>query len=515
VRTAARPLRRNAKAATASVPAPIGGWNARDALSEMDEKDAVTLENFWPLPSDVMLRKGHSQFATGLGSQVQSLMGYNSGTASKLFAAAGTSFYDVSAGGAVGAASVTGLTNAWWESVNVSTAGGNFMLCVNGSDKLRGYTGSAWYADGDGTHDITGVDTATCIQINLFKYRIWLIQKDTLKAWYLPTSAIAGAAAVVDLQAVARKGGYLMAMGNWTVDAGAGVDDHAVFITSEGEIIVYKGSDPASANTWALVGVWDMGAPIGRRCMMKFAGDLLVMTQDGLLPLSGALQSSRVNPRVALTDKIQFAVSEAATNYGATQGWELEYYAKANMLILNVPVSVDAQEQYVMNTITKSWANFTGWNANCWTMFNDEPYFGSDGFVGKAWDTYADNGSNINGTASQAYNYFGATGMLKQWTMVRPIMLSSGTPSINASLNIDFDETASTAPLSFSPSTYGAWDSGLWDTALWGGDLSVIKNWQGVNGIGYAASITLRMATQGIDTRWVSTDFVMERGGIV
>ena len=515
MRTATKPLRRNKQALTASIPAPVGGWNARDSLSDMDTKDAIRLENFWPLPDSVMVRKGYSEFATGLGAQVQSLLPYNNGTTSKLFAAASTKIYNVSAGGAVGAAVVSSLSNAWWQSVNVSTSGGNFMLAVNSADKLRGYDGTNWWADGDGTHDITGFDTSTASHINLFKTRVWLIQENSLKVWYLGTNAIAGAATAIDFQAIARKGGYLVAMQNWTIDAGAGVDDHAVFVTSEGEVIVYKGTDPSSANTWALVGVWELGSPIGARCMMKLAGDVLLMTQDGLVPLSGALQSSRVNPRVAITDKIQAAVSEAATSYGSTQGWDLAYYAKANMLLMNVPVAVGSQEQYAMNTITKSWCKFSGWDANCWTVFNDDIYFGANGVVCKAWDTFADNSTNIDAVAQQAYNYYESRGALKQWTMCRPIFQSNGSPAINASLNIDFSDSVMSAPLSVPAVSFSAWDSGKWDTATWGGGLSLVKNWQGINGLGYAASLTLQIATKTIETKWISTDFVMERGGIL
>ena len=106
----------------------------------------------------------------------------------------------------------------------------------------------------------------------------------------------------------------------------------AVFVTSWGEVLVYKGTDPSSANTWALVGVWQIGAPVGRRCIMKYAGDLLIICQDGVYPMSSALQSSRVNPKVALTNKIQFAVSDAVTNYGSNFGWQLISFPKQKHL---------------------------------------------------------------------------------------------------------------------------------------------------------------------------------------
>lgn len=509
-------LAQRSRSVSYSLPAPTGGWNARDALSDMDERDAVTLINMFPTATTVMLRYGHSRHATGLPGQVESVMAYNGPAAQKLFAAAGNSIFNVSAAGAVGAADVTGLSNNRWQHVNISTSGGNFMYAVNGADKPLLYNGSAWIAiDAISTPAITGVTTTTLVHVNLFKNRLWFTQKDTLKVWYLPVNSVGGGASALDFASIARYGGYLVAMGTWTIDAGSGVDDHAVFLTSQGEVIVYAGTDPSDASKWALVGVWDMGSPIGRRCFLKWAGDLLIISEDGVVPLSGALQSSQINPRVALTDKIQQAMSNAATIYGSSFGWDLEFYAKANMLILNVPTGLGTQEQYVMNTITGAWCQFQGWAANCWELFNEQPYFGGDGFVGKAWNTFADNGTNINTTGKQAFNYFRSRGQLKRWTMMQTVLLTNGSPSILMNLNVDFDDSGSTSLLSFSATSNGIWDVSLWDSSVWGTDLTVQQVWQGANGVGYCAAPRLQMASMGINVEWVSTNIVMERGGIL
>ena len=500
---------------TTSIPAPVGGWNARDSIGEMKPTDAVYLTNWFPTTTDVMLRKGYTQHSTGYPGQVESLMEYSSGTTNKLFAASVTSIYDATSAGAVGAAVRTGLTNARFQYTNITTSGGSFMLCVNGADKLRGYNGTAWWNDGDGTHDITGVDTATCIQINLFKRRVWLVQKDTLKVWYLPTDSIAGAAIALDFSSVARNGGYIMTMENWTLDAGTGVDDHAVFITSNGEVIVYKGNDPASAATWALVGIWEIGAPVGRRCSLKWAGDCLLMTQDGLMPMASALQSSRLDPRVAITDKIYYAVSQAASNYGVNFGWQMLYYAKENMLILNVPIESGSQQQYVMNTISKAWCNWTGLAANCWAIHVEEPYFGGNGYVGRAWYGDSDNNANISGDAKQAFSYFGNRGLQKRWTMVRPILRTNGSPATLANLNVDFDDTDISGSLTFNSTTTALWDTALWDAGIWGGGLTITKYWQGVNGVGFSAALRLKIASKDIETHWASTDFVYEVGSVI
>jgi hypothetical protein len=316
------------------------------------------------------------------------------------------------------------------------------------------------------------------------------------------------------MSGVAQLGGYLVAHATWTIDAGTGVDDYYVAVTSKGEVIVYQGTDPASADTWALKGVWRIGAPVGSRCLTKLGGDLLIICQDGVLPLSAALQSSRVNPRVALTDKIQSAISQAVTSYGATFGWEAFYFPGENQLWINVPVGIGSQEQYAMNTITRNWGQYQGWAANTFCLFQDQPYFGGNGVVCKAWDTNADNGANITGTALQSFQHFGAPGNVKRFTMTRPILRTTGSPALSGAINVDFDTTASTASLSFSPVTAATWDSATWDNGIWSG-LQVLQSWQGVSGVGYYAAPQLRASANGIEVRWVSTDVVFERGSIL
>jgi hypothetical protein len=249
---------------------------------------------------------------------------------------------------------------------------------------------------------------------------------------------------------------------------------------------------------------------------MKYEGDLLLIGQDGLSPMSAALQSSRTNPKVQLTDKIQWAVSDAVTNYGSNYGWETLYYPKQNMLIMNVPVSTgSSQEQYVMNTITKNWTKFTGWNANCWALFQDNPYFGGNGYVGKAWDTLADNATNITSTAAQAFSYYRTPGKLKRFTMIRPILNTDGSPGVSANLNIDFQIDTTSTPISTTPVTGATWDTSLWDPGLFSGGLAISKLWQSATGVGYAAGPQLTCATNGIQLRWVSTDIVYEQGAIL
>jgi hypothetical protein len=99
--------------------------------------------------------------------------------------------------------------------------------------------------------------------------------------------------------------------------------------------------------------------------------------------------------------------------------------------------------------------------------------------------------------------------------MSRPILRTNGIPSIYAGINIDFSTANSTLPLSFAPSSSAIWDSGVWDSSLWGGPLSILQNWQGLNGVGYYGAPVVKVASNSIDVTWVATDIVIEGGGIL
>lgn len=511
--------RRSQVARPQSLPAPTGGLNARDNIADMNEKDALIMDNWFPETNDIRLRKGWADHVIGLPTQVESLMPYSAPNGTQtLFAASGTSFYNTTIAGAVGVAVVTGLTNARWQSVNyVNSSGTAYLCCFNGADNPEYWNGTTWIPiTAISVPAITNVTTTTLISASVHKRRLWLVQVNTLKAWYLPVDSVGGAAVALDLAGIAYLGGYLVATATWTLDSGNGPDDLWVGVTSEGQVIVYSGTDPSSSTTWSLVGVWNIGTPIGRRCLIKYRGDLLIICHDGVLPLAKALQSTNVDRQIAITDKIQKIITEATTNYQDNFGWDLLIYPEASMLLLNVPVEIGAnQVQYAMNLITGSWGGPFNISSNCWTYFNNEVYFGGDTFVAKFWGNLDDNGNDIPGDMKQAFSYFGTRGRLKQWRMMKPIFLANGTPTVFIGLNIDYGDSGLIGSLTFNPITFGVWDSGLWDVAIWSGNVSISSNWSTVSGVGTCAAPRIKSSCQGIELRLEATDHVFEFGGIV
>lgn len=506
---------RRAVVKTISIAPPIGGLNARDPISAMDEQDAVILENMFPGTSDVEVRKGSAAHATGLPDIVETLMVYNTFTGQTLFAVSSGAIFNATNATAVGTAAVTGLTNSQLQHTNFTdTNGAQWLYTVNGADAPNVWSGSAWVTvTGSSSPALTGMTPANAVNIGVHANRIWFIKKDSMSAFYLPVGLAGGSATEFDLGPVFRLGGKLIASGSWTLDAGEGMDDHTVFVTDKGEAAVYKGTDPSSANTWAKVGTYRLAKPIGYRCFVKYAGDLVLITTDGFYPLSKALQTER-GQNQAISDKIRPLVLADAALYSTQNGWEGLFYPGAPFLLFNVPDTTQ-RKQYVMNTITGAWAKFTGWSAYSWALFNEELYFGGDTIVDKAYTNYTEKGDNITWDALQAYSYYKTPGRVKRFTLARPVILADGPVGVRMGMAYDYGNQEVSSDITVTASTAGLWDSGTWDSSTWGGDPSMLRDWQTLGAVGIAGALRQKGVTRGTEFHWLSTDVVFEVGGVL
>jgi hypothetical protein len=502
---------------TSSIPAPVGGLNDRDSIADMPATDAVLMENWFPYPSYIGMRKGSVSHVTGFPAAVETLAEYLpiSG-ASKLFAVSNGAIYDATSPGAVGAAMVSGLSNSRFQYQGITTPGGSFLYFVNGVDSPLLWDGTTWTAiTGVSTPAITGVTTSTLVHVTLFKNRLFFVQNNSLNLWYLPVNSIGGAASVIDLGSVFRKGGRIEAAYTWTIDAGNGSDDHLVIISSNGEVAVYQGTDPSSATDFGLIGVFVLGRPLGRRCGTKLGGDLAVNTTEGVLTLSRGLLSASIDRRDALTDKIQNSVSEAAQLYEDNFGWQVELFPDATMMILNVPAGNGVNFQYVQNTITGSWSKFTGWNAHCWLDAFNGLFYGGDNAVYQAWTAFTDDAIGIQADVLPSFQQFKQPARNKFFTLVRPNILTNGSPSANYGLNINYALQEPMGALSFSSPSGMVWGSMVWDSMRWGGGFSSQSNWQTVGAVADSAAMRLRVLNNGADVRLNNVEYLYQVGGVL
>lgn len=512
-----QPLRPNpqqrAVASTKSISSPVGGWNARDSLAAMPENDAVILDNWFPEASFVRNRGGSIEWANTQSSDlVESLMVYTGLTTQKFFAASAGDVYNVTGGGTIAAPDLTGKTNNRWQYTNFGNVAGNWLVMANGTDIPQIYDGTTW-----ANWAVTGPTSGNLIQPAAYENRLWAVEKGKLWAWYLPITNIAGALTKFDLTGFASLGGYLMAIASWSRDSGTGPDDYIVFITSEGELLIYKGVDPSSATDFTLSSVYRMGKPIGRRCFMKIGSELILMTKNGFVPLSKLINFGRQSTGIAISDKIKDAISAATSTYSDNFGWQAIAYPAKNMGLFNIPLAEGSeQQQYVVNTQTGAWCRFKGWNANCMEVFDDNLYYGgNDGKVYHAETGTADGDSAIDTEALQAYSYFDARGRQKRFTMIKPTMRSTGILTISARMSVDFVYKPPQLIYAAAETAGSAWDISPWDISPWADSFQVRKGWKTSTGEGNAGAIGVKTSTKYQSIEWLSTDFIFEKGGFI
>lgn len=507
----------------ASVAAPVGGLNARDSLVAMPEGDAVIMRNWWPQPYGCTVRKGYREWANQMPAEVGTIAPWADRTGvQKLFAWSADRVYDITSPGPALLTPISGLSNSVWEWTNLVNAAGSHVIALNGIDDgiLYNSAGGSRITAGDGivANTWAGISPKDALCPTVHQKRLWVVEKNSSNGWFLPTNAIYGTFKKHDFGQLFSRGGFLQFLTTWTLDDGSGATDHLVAVSSRGEAAVYEGINPESDADWKLTGVYYIGAPVaGRRAFCKAGGDQLILTQQGIVSMSAVLTSTKVTDeeRKVQTGKVQFLISELVSSFSQAFGWDLKYYPKDNMLVLNVPsVTVDGSIQLASNQITGAWTEFTGMDATCWGFFGSTPFFGShNGKVYQAWTGNADKvavdgtgGEGILSVVQQAYSYMGSPATQKQVGMYRPVFVVSDPAAFKSSIKYDFQAETLTAPGPLPIVGSSLWDSGIWDDNLWGGGDTVQKQWIQANGMGVAASLMMVMKTEG-EVLWVSTDY--------
>lgn len=504
--------------------APTGGLNGRDSLADMDPADAFQLDNWFPANTSVDTRGGSLDFTTGMPTAVESLEVFTGAAGSKMLAFDDGKIYDVSAGGAVGAPLLSGRTSNQTTSCMFSNAGSQFLLIYSGADAPLSFDGASLNA-----LVITGLTGSQDLLLAgmAFKGRIFLTQAGQLGFYYLAVGAIQGAASYFDLQQQSLKGGSLAAICTFSQDSdGTGPQDYCVFATTEGEYIMYTGTDPSNASAWTLVGRYFGPPPIGRKSWFRFRSDVYFLTEEGVLSFTQIQQEGEsASQDDYLTSKLGRQFTDLLANE-ATPGWDGMIYPRGMALIVNVPLTGSITGpycQFVMNTTTGAWARYLGWNATCWALFNRRAYFGTaDGRVVLADEGFTDNGMQVQATCRQAWNSFedalrmegqglGGGDDDKQFHFASFSVQADGTPSIMCSMNVNFEDDPPQDGVMLAPTTGGVWDVATWDVDDWAGALSTQSLTISVGKIGYIASVWMQAASVAAKIRWFVTRIVLEK----
>lgn len=504
------------------ITAPVGGWNARDALSAMAPTDAVDMTNWVPGNGVVTGRGGSStQIAdtTGSADSIETLVAYEGEGVAKFLAAAGGHIWNVT-----DLTTPVSLGSGYTEDAWQTGAFDDKLVFVNGADTPQVYNGTS-------LSDITitsGPTPTDLVGVLPFKGRALYWENASTSFWYAAAGSYQGDLVEFPLATFTQHGGTITMMLTWTRDAGDGVDDYLAIVFNTGETLIYQGTDPADALQWSMVGRWMIGRPISIRSHSRYNSTEILGTYQGFMGLDEAIQN--MPPPEAFGGRIIRAANKASALYGSNSGWQFLFYSTANLFIINVPLNDTQSVQFVKNTNTGAWTQFDGWNARCFALFNKRLYFGTPTGAIVLADTnandplqnaYSDDGNPILYEATTAYQKFGEPGLKSQLTACRVVTTAFDREAISINAFADYKVRHLPAPPIPVERDQATWNDSYWDDVYWAGfsndpiTTDANATFRPVTGYGFAVALNVRYQSRVQNLNWYSTEFVFKQGGIV
>ena len=521
-RRTGRSRRREQQSQVKIFPVPRRGLIRNEAYAVPQGEGAEVLDNFYPTTQSIRPRGGLIRHAT-VGGPVTHLADY---TLTSLFATTATAIYDVTNPADPDVAPtpvVTGQTSGDYSSVQFTTPGGIFLILVNGADDLQLYDGTTWATINAGSAPIaiTGVDTSLLNQAWTFKNRLFFIERNSLSAWYLPTFQIGGAAIEFPLGSVFKEGGRLLFGATWSLDSGEGLDDVCIFVTSEGEIAVYQGTDPASIETWSLVGVYLIGRPLGKNGVFRAGGDLAIATDDGIVPVSQAITQDR---SALQTNAITYPIEELwRRTVDIRQGFgpfTMQLWQRESMLLVSTPFDVGQPIiTLIANTKTGAWARYTGWDTTAMSILEDRLFIGGNNtHVYQANVSGSDDGVPYSCVVVPRFDSF-ISAEEKHAVSCRLNAIERTPISYQVFCNADW-RVEIPPPFPADPDeASAAWGVGVWGEFVWGANgLPVrVSEWRTVQSNGYSLAPGIQILSGRItkpDVDLISLDLMYMTGRI-
>jgi hypothetical protein len=508
------------KAQSKSFAAPVAGWIANQNLADPVDgapQGAVVLENILPTATGGEVRRGSDVFAsmTDTTKPVDRLFSYKNGNLQSFFATNETTITDITG---TPADKVTDLTGGNWVFVPFTNDNGQiFLRGVNGMDTPLVYDGANFSTTPAITFP-TGV-TVTPDQLYYvwaFKNRLFFIQKESMDVWYLSVNQMGGELVQFPMGSIFSRGGQLLFGASWSVDAGNGLSENCVFVSSEGEVAVYSGSNPGDATDFQKVGVYRIGKPLGQTAFIRAGGDLVIATQVGFVPLSQAIQRdyAALSPS-AISYSIETAWNQAVADRPGE--WSCEVWPERQAVFIALPATEsDPAAMYVANSRTGAWAPFTGWQATCVLTFNGRLFWGTaDGKIVEGYIGGLDRGMPYTATYVPQFDDFGLPTNMKIGLMARAVIRSAVPVTPKLFTQADFIIDAPIPPDAAIVPAGNQWASAVWGASVWGaGSVKQIQqDWVSVAGSGYALVPGIQItsgAAVPLDTEIVRLDMTFD-----
>jgi hypothetical protein len=345
--------------------------------------------------------------------------------------------------------------------------------------------------------------------------RLWFADTSTLSLYYLPLQQKSGELKELPLNALFKRGGFIMGMYTWTLDGGTGVDDQLVIFSSNGEAVVYSGTDPDA--DFNLTGIFRFDSPMSKHSVINYGGDLYVLTGSGLLPMTTLIRAE--SEQLGRNDKKVLSLfRDAALNQRATRGWGLILDHTSGRMICNMPAGgTNHYRQLVRFMPEPIWASWSALPARCWQWIDNQLLMGSDDGKVYIMDPLAlnDAGKPITVDVQMAWSNF-KTPAFKAFKMIYAYIVTDGLPRPFIDMRVDYDSALPTNQPDVTQADLGAtWDVATWDVDYWAATPKARGFWQGVAAKGKVAAPRLRANIVNCTFAVSGFDVIFEPGAIM
>ena len=469
---------------TITFPAPTRGIVMSENEAYMQPGGANMQVNWLPTMRGVRLRGGFIRHCVlPERTPVISAFEYVSASNQIMFAANAAALYDVTSNAPV--AVRTGHASGNYVATQMSNAsdaldGTDWMLaCTEAGDPVLRFNGTTWTAatgtPSDGATAISGPPGSpvehggNLSYVWRYKNRLYFIETGSMNAWYLPIDSVGGALLKIPLAGSATRGGHLLFGATWSPNVGDGADTKNVFYTSEGEALVFTGSDPSDANNWRQEGRYTIGKALGMNAHVNVGGDLLILTTEGIAPLSQAItREAGQLDLVMLTRTIK--PLWRSTALARAMPWTIKRWDELGGMFVAAPGGTPGNTfAFMANNATAAWCQCT-YDATCWLRLRADMFFGDqNGVIMQMERGGYDDGLPYNATLVGGWETFGSQANTIVWRQARASFHAGSWQSFLPQLSATTDYVVELPP----PPLVGL-DPDLpdvWDTAKWGPDM--------------------------------------------
>jgi len=466
---------------TITIPAPTRGIVLDENDAFMQPGAAIISENWAPTLRGIRLRGGSVVWTT-LPAAVVSGFEYVFGAVGQMFAATADTLYDVTAGGTAIVVKAGQTSGNYSASQMATIDGNNWLIAVNetGDAPLRLKNGATWVtlpasgAGGDGANTITGpggIPAAKLCYVWKYRNRFFFIEVGSMNAWYLPINSVGGELNIIPLSGSATRGGKLVAGATWSVDAGDGIDDKCVFLSDQGEVLIFTGSNPGDPANWRQEGRYHISPPMGMNAILPLGGDLLIVTVDGIVPVSQAITKDAQQLELAMLTRPIKPLWRETVNAKRDKPWSIRKWDEYGGIFVATPGGTAGNQNCLAaNDATGAWTRFT-WDATCFLLLRGNMYFGTQsGKIMQADRTGYDDGVPYVCTLVGGWEMFQSHSQQVVWHQARAIFTAKAAESFQPQLSAttDFVITIPQPPAPGpDPGVQDLWDQGTWDHAKW------------------------------------------------